>query len=234
MNILDIVIIGLILLYVLNGIYRGFIPSLFNLAGFFFSWIISFLTYPLLSRSLVTSEFFSSLKFYIEGAERIGNYELVRVPVATITESQLENIMAAAKMPTPYDTAIVNNIRSQAFESQGLTTLGEYFDTTIYNVMINILALLIIFLVLRVIFTLLGNALSYSTNPPQLRHFDALLGGGVSLIRGFFSMHLLFTIIPIMLILLPITQVTELLNNSFTSALFYSGSVVLRFISGSI
>ncbi len=234
MNILDIVVIGLILLYALNGLYRGFIPSLLNLAGFFFSWIFSFLTYPLLSKALVGSDFFSSLKFYIEGAERIGNYELVRVPIATISDSQLQTIMANAKMPTPYDTAIVANIKAKAFASQGLTTLGQYFDATIYNVMINILSLLIIFIVLRLVFTLLTNALSYASNTPQLRHFDSLLGGGVGLIRGFFSMHLVFALIPIALILLPITPITDLLNSSFTSALFYSGSIILRFISGTI
>ena len=234
MNILDIVVLVLLLRYVLNSVYRGFIPSLLNLGGFFVSWIVSFLAYPLLSRALVGSDFFSSLKFYIEGAERIGNYELVRVPVASISESQLTSIMANAKMPTPYDTAIVNNVKNRAFESQGLTTLGEYFDTTIYNVMINIIAILILFLALRLLLTLITNAVSYSSDLPQLRHFDYTLGGAVGLVRGFFSMHLMFTIVPVALILLPIAPISDLLNSSFTSSIFYSGSLVLRLISGTI
>lgn len=234
MIILDYIIIGLILIYFLNGLYRGFLPSLLNMGGFFLSWIISFLTYPLLSRSLVNSDFFSSFRFYIEGAERINNYEIVNLNVSQISETQLTSIMQNAKMPIPYDSAIVQNIKTQAFADQGLTTLGEYFDATIYNVIINIIALLIIFICLRVLFTLLTNAVSYSMNLPQLRHFDYLLGGGVSLIRGFFSMHLVFMIIPIALILIPVSAVTDMLNSSVMSSVFYSGSIALRFISGSI
>ncbi|MBQ9942363.1 MAG: CvpA family protein [Christensenellaceae bacterium] len=234
MNILDITILVLIGLYVLSGLYRGFIPSLLNLGGFFISWVLSFLCYPLLSRSLINSEFFSSLRFYIEGAERIGNVELIRVPIATISDAQLGEIMQTAKMPTPFDTAIVENIQNQAFADQGLTTLGEYFDMTIYSVMINIISLLIIFIGLRVLLTLVTNAFSYSAKLPMLRHYDMAAGGGVALIRGFFSMHLVFAIVPIALIMLPITPVTNLLNSSFTSVLFYSGSLVLKFISGCV
>lgn len=234
MNIIDLVVIVLILLYVLNGIYRGFVPSLMNLGGFFVSWVVAFLTYPLLSRTLINSEFFSSLRFYIEGAERVGDYTITSLPVSSITPDQLSSIMETAKMPQPYDAAIVENIRTQAFESQGITTLGDYFDMTIYSVMINIISLLIIFVILRILLTLLTNAFSYAVDTPQLRRFDALTGGGVGLLRGFFSMHLLFAVVPIALILLPVQIVTDLVNSSQASSIFYSGSIVLRFISGSV
>lgn len=82
MNFLDIIIIVLIALYVLNGVYRGFIPSLLNLGGFFVSWIGAFIGYPLLSGQLVQSDLFSSLRFYMEGAEKIGDVELARMNTA--------------------------------------------------------------------------------------------------------------------------------------------------------
>jgi len=234
MNILDIVVLALIAVFVLSGLYRGFIPSIMNLGAFFVSWVTAFLSYPLLSRALVGSEFFTGLQFYIEGAERINNVELIRVPVATITEGQLSEIMAGAKMPSPFDSAIVQNVQRQAFAGEGLTTLGEYFDRTIYCVIINIISLLLVFIALRVLLTLITNAVSYAAKLPQLRHYDALAGGGVSLIRGLFSMHMVFAVVPILFIMLPIQQVTDLLNSSTASGLFYSGSLVLRFLSGSI
>ena len=231
MNILDYIVIGLIALYVLNGVYRGFIPSLLNLGGFFVSWIVAFLTYPLLSSSRMKSEFFSSLSYYIEGAESINDPSLIKLPVASISESQLDSIMSNATLSPPFDRAIAENISNQAFADQGLTTLGEYFNQSMYCVIINIISLLIIFICLRVILTLLTNAFSFGFSTPQLRHFDYLLGGGVGALRGFFSIHLVFCVIPIFMIILP-DLVTSFINDSFFANLLYSGNMVLRFISG--
>ena len=120
------------------------------------------------------------------------------------------------------------------FQKDGLTTVGEYFDMTIYCVILNILAFLLIFFLLRVLFTLLTNAYSYSAALPMLQRFDSVAGGGIALIRGFFSMHVVFMLIPVLLILLPVAQVSDLLNSSFMSTVFYSHSTILPFIIGRI
>ena len=78
MNIIDLVLIGIILLYVLNGVYRGFLPSIANLAGFFISWISSLIFFRPLSARLMKSDIFSSLRFYIEGSESVGDIELAK------------------------------------------------------------------------------------------------------------------------------------------------------------
>ena len=99
---------------------------------------------------------------------------------------------------------------------------------------LNILAFLLIFVVLRLLFTLLTNAYSYSRDLPQLSRFDTLSGGSIALLRGFFSMHVVFMVIPMLLILMPVTQLTDFLNSSFTTSLFYSHSVILPFLMGRI
>lgn len=235
MNFLDVIIIVLIALYALNGLYRGFIPSLLNLGGFFISWISALIFHPLLSTKLVSSEFFSSLRFYMEGAEKIGDVELAKMNIELISDSQLQRIVDNAKLPTPFGSAIVENVSNKAFSEQGITTLGEYFDATIFNVIMNIIAILIIFIIVRVIFTLITNAFSYSYDFPQLIRMDHPAGAAVGLIRGFFSMYMLFAIIPIMLILfMNVSFVTDIINGSACCSAFYSNSILLRFVSGAV
>ena len=235
MNFLDIIIIVLIALYVLNGVYRGFIPSLLNLGGFFVSWIGAFIGYPLLSGQLVQSDLFSSLRFYMEGAEKIGDVELARMNISMISDTQLHTIVDQAKLPTPFGNAIIDNVTNKAFADSGITTLGDYFDTTIFNVIINIISILIIFIILRVILTLVTNAFSYAYQTPQLVHMDYPIGGAVGLVRGFFSMYMLFAVIPIALILfMNVSFVTEIINGSVCCSIFYSNSILLHFVSGAI
>ncbi len=233
MNIVDIVILGLIALYFVSGAYRGFLPSLLNLGAFLVSWIASSLFSPLLARKLIGSPFFSSFKFYLEGAEKVTDYELVRRTVSSLSNAEMDSIIDSAALPSPYSRTILDNMKGQVFAKDGLTTVGEYFDMTIYCVIMNIIAFILVFLLLRLVLTLFTNAYSYSVDLPQLKKFDRLLGGAVALIRAFFSMHMLFSVVAIMIMIVP-SQITDILNTSFFARVFYSGSVVLPFIAGKV
>ncbi len=235
MNIIDIIILCLIAVFVLNGVYRGFLSSILNLAGIFVSWVIAFVSYPLLAKSLSETGIFSESRFYIEGAERI-NVEIAKSPITSIPTSELQTIVADAKMPPPFGDAIIDNINNSAFSDMGLTTVGDYFDETIFNVIINTLSIVILFFGMLIIITLIINALSFSINLPMLRSFDTLAGGSVALVRGFFFMYMLFAIVPAFMVLIgdQITFITDMLNDSATSTVFYNNSIVLPYVSGII
>ena len=230
MNIIDIIVLGLLALFLMNGIYRGFLPSVMNLAGTFISWIIAFLGYPLVSRKFIGMKLFDSMHFYIEGAEKVGNVELARQPITAFTEVELENLVGNAKLASPYNVSVLENLKNHAFEAEGLTTVGEYFDATIYYTIVNILAFAVLFICVYVILMVITNAAGFSFDLPELRHFDRPLGGAIAVVRGFFFMYVLFLIIPIALILLP-ELITKFINSSFMSSIFYDGSIILRFIS---
>lgn len=115
------------------------------------------------------SDLFSSLRFYMEGAEKIGDVELARMNISMISDTQLHTIVDQAKLPTPFGNAIIDNVTNKAFADSGITTLGDYFDTTIFNVIINIISILIIFIILRVILTLVTNAFSYAYKTASAR-----------------------------------------------------------------
>lgn len=233
MNIIDLVVIGLLLLYFLNGMYRGFLPSLLNLGGFFLSWLGAFIGYPLLAKRFMASEFITSFQFYIEGAERVNDFEAARRIVSTLSKDEIRAIMSNAKLPSFLSKVIESNLNKQVFSDMGLTTVGEYFNTSIFCLIMNIVAFILVFLLLKALFTLFTNAYSSSVDLPQLKRFEFTCGGGVTLLRGFFTMHILFMLVPVALALVP-SQIADMLNSSVTVSIFYSGSILLPFIPGSI
>ena len=97
----------------------------------------------------------------------------------------------------------------------------------------NIVAFILVFLLLKCLFTLLTNAYSSSVDLPQLKRFEYTCGGGVTLLRGFFTMHIVFMLVPVAIALMP-SQIADMLNSSVASSIFYSGSILLPFIPGSI
>ena len=231
MNILDLIVIVLIGLYFLNGFYRGFIPSLLNIGAFLVSWLGAFFSYGSLSRKIVNNEFISSFQFYIEGAEKVNDFEAARRAVSTLSETDVSAIMDNAKLPNFISKVIESNIKDAVFADQGIVTVGDYFNMSIYYLLINIISFIIIFFALRCIFMLLTNAISYSADFPQLKLFDHTAGGVVSLLRGFFAMHIVFMIVPFMLLFMP-TPIIDLINSATATSIFYSGNILLPLIKG--
>ena len=219
MNIMDILVMGLLLLYFLSGMYRGFLPSLLNLGGFFAAWVGSLLGYRLIAKRMLASEFISSFQFYVEGAEKVNDYEAARLAVSSLSKADISSIMSNAKLPSFFSRAIESNLKRQVFEDMGLTTAGEYFNMSIFCLILNIISFILLFFLLKCLFTLLTNAYSSSTALPQLKRFEYTCGGGVALLRGFFTMHILFMVIPIIIALFP-SQIAELLNSSIASRIF--------------
>ena len=233
MNIIDIVVIVLIGLYFLNGLYRGFIPSLLNIGAFRLSWLGAFFGYGGLAQKIVNNEMVSHLQFYIEGAEKVNDFEAARRVVSTLSETDIDSIIANAKLPNFISNVIESNMKNVAFADQGLTTVGEYFNTSIYYLVINIISFIILFVILRCIFMLLTNATSYAIDFPQLKLFDYTAGGIVSVLRGFFAMHVVFMIVPFILLFMP-TFLVDLVNSATATSIFYSGNILLPLIRGII
>ena len=80
---------------------------------------------------------------------------------------------------------------------------------------------------------LLTNATSYAVDFPQLKLFDYTAGGIVSLLRGFFAMHVVFMIVPFILLFMP-TFLVDLVNSATATSIFYSGNILLPLIRGII
>ncbi len=232
MNLIDIICVLILLFCLLNGFYRGFFNSMLKLLSLFASWVTSFIFYPLVTKALLTFSPVSSVKFYIEGAERVGNFEVARTAVSSYTQEQLNTILSGSYLPKPYDSAVASNLTTKVFASEGIENVGDYYTQTIYCVIVNIVSFMIVFLVLYFLACFFINAVSFSSPLPKVKHFDRTLGAGVSAIGGFMLMYALYMIIPVILILVPVSFITDLIDNSAAAQIFYTRSIILRFIAG--
>ena len=80
MNIIDAVSICILVLFVLFGIYKGFISTLLNIGAYFISVALSFLLKPLGASAIKHSDrIFNMMLYYTEGSELIANPEDVRM-----------------------------------------------------------------------------------------------------------------------------------------------------------
>ena len=237
MNILDIAILVLLAIFVLYGFYRGFTRTALSLASTFLSWLGAFLFYPFLSRFLMSSSFWGQLFGYMSdgAAETLTGFEILSQPASTVTSSQLTDILSTSGLPSSVTTMLRENVLNQAFSGQeGVVTLGQYFNTTLGNLLVNVISFLIIFFALSLIFALIIAMTHAVINLPVLKTLDGVLGGCFGLVQGILLMFVLFAIVPVILSVMPISFVNQYLDNSFFASLFYKSNFILDMLSSII
>ena len=151
----DLVILLILAIALLAGYYRGVIYSAINLGVSILSFVMALLLCTTLSGVVQKRQsLYEMMLYYFEGYEYINetSVELVHVSVSQIGEKELAVVVKNADMPSPFDSAITGNVKKQVYEDRGIYSLGDYFNQTIVDTVLNILSLLLLFLIFRLLF----------------------------------------------------------------------------------
>ena len=99
-------------------------------------------------------------------------------------------------------------------------------------VVVNIIAFLLIFFVLRLILGFIIEGLDYSVRLPVLSQLDTPISAGFGLVNGVLILLVVFMVLPILLIVLNFEFVHNMVEASFFTPLLYSSNLLLRLIPG--
>ncbi len=232
MNFIDIAVLLVLAITTLGGYYRGFFSTMLGIGASVVSWLAGRICVPLISNAIQSNEkLFNMMCYYTEGAEYVAitDVELTRTPISSISGDTLRTVITNADMPRPMGSFVSKNIATEAFSASGITTLGDYFNQTIVCTVINILAVLIVFVILRILLGLIISGVRYGRGGyPVLQRGDGAIGAGLGLINGVLVLFVLFMAVPIMLTVLP--KLYEFLEESFFGEFFYKANPFIAMI----
>lgn len=233
MNIIDFLIIFMIGLYFVSGMYKGFVWSASTLGVSIVACLLAFLLMGTVSNSIIRNEkLYNSMLSYTEGSEAIYDVELVKSDIKSLSNSEIDEVMSRSNLAYPLKERVYENIMTEAFKAEGITTLGDYFNESIVRVIINIVAFIIVYLAVRVLFTFLICWLDYAFIFPQLRKVDFIIGGAVGLARSIIGLCVIFMLMPIILTVLPFDAIEQLVSSSAIASFFYQSNILLKLIPG--
>lgn len=239
MNLLDYGVLAILALFVLLAVYKGFLSTALSVGAYVVAWLLALVFMPLAARGIQNSEnLYNMMLYYTEGSEYIINnvgVEEARTPIQDLTTGQINDIITQAAPLYPMGKQIANNVATEAFAAQNVTTLGDYFNQTIVCVFINILVFLLLFALLRLVLGFFINGVDYAWRYPMLRSGDVVAAIGVGLIRGMLAMFLIFMVLPMILTVLgQFDLVSELVEDSFFASFFYRSNFLLAMMPGTI
>ena len=219
----DFIILLVLALAVLAGYYRGVIYSAINLGLTVLAFFLALACIPIPAKAFKSHEsVYKMMLYYFEGYEYVcdTSVELVHVSVADVDGETMELIVENADMPAPMDRAVKKNVASAVYERDGIQTLGDYFNQTIVDVVINILSLLLLFLILRLFMGFVLRTIDYGSDGlPVLQRFDPLFSCGIGFLHGILLVWLLFMLVPVFLTIVP--QLSKFIDESLLGSFFY-------------
>jgi uncharacterized membrane protein required for colicin V production len=236
MGILDFVLLGWIAIFVVFGIYRGFLVSAAKTASYFVSFIAAYLLHPLLSMLLSGKSVISILINYTEGAAKLNLVSInqVYLPVSSLDAGAINNLVDKSKLVSPFANLVKQNMIGQTLASKGLTTVGDYFNYSVAYATLNILTMLLLFIIFRFAIGLIIDAMSEAHPFPVLKHYDGLLGGILGFVRGVFSCYLIVALLPVALCIVDASSISEYVLSFPLLRFFYSSNFVLLLTRGRI
>ncbi len=228
----DLMILLILAIALLAGYYRGVVYSAVSLGISIVSFALALLLCTSISGVVQKRRnVYEMMLYYFEGYEYINetSVELVHLSAAQIGEKELNIVVKNANIPSPFDKAIMNNVNKQVYERRGIYSLGDYFNQTLVDTVLNILSLLVSFLVFRLLLGFLLRLIDFSAEGlPRLKRFDALLSCGIGLLHGIFLVFVLFMLVPLMLVVVP--RLSTFIDDSLLGGFFYRGNLLLRMV----
>ena len=166
MEIVNLAIIAVFAIFVLAGVYKGFLWNLAALGATIVSLLIALIFMRSMAKLIVANQsLYSAMLSYTEGKEDIYDVDLVNRDITTLTNAEIDEIMERSNLPFPFMQRVHDNILSEALKDRGITTLGDYFNESKVIVFINIISFIIIYMISRILLTVLISWLDYSELP---------------------------------------------------------------------
>ena len=202
-----VVILVILGLCVLAGYYRGVVYSALSIGLTVLSFFLALLLIPVVATPVRhNADLYSSLLYYFEGYEYVSetSVEMVHYSASSLGDELLDEVVENADMPIPFGRAVKKNIQREAYAAQGITTLGDYFNQTIVDVVLNMLSLLFLFVCIRVLFGFILRMIDYGRHGlPTLRRLDALYSCALGFLHGMMLLSICFMLLSILLVIVP-------------------------------
>ena len=228
----DLIILLILAIALLAGYYRGLVYSAISLGLSLVSFALALLLCTSLSGAVQKRQnLYEMMLYYFEGYEYINetSVELVHVSVSQIGDRELSVVVKNANMPSPFDEAVTKNVKKQVYQRRNIYSLGDYFNQTIVDTVLNILSLLVLFLLFRLVLGFVLRLIDFgAAGLPRLRRLDAPLSCGIGLLHGILLVFIVFMLVPLMLVVVP--KLVKYIDDSVLGGFFYKANLLLKLV----
>jgi uncharacterized membrane protein required for colicin V production len=169
---------------VLYGHYRGFLQIAVSMSALVISVLFVRAVTPQMTHFLKEN---TQLQYKVQQTmiRAVGGSELLELPEETTEVSTYQRIMIEQlKIPQQMKEVLLENNNSEIYKRLGVNTFIEYLGVYLADMILNLAASIILFIIVYLGLRLLVHALNLVARLPILNGMNQIAGAGIGLIRG--------------------------------------------------
>lgn len=226
--IIDLVIVGLLLIFAIIGFYKGFLRELISLIGFVGSLVISY---------FVNSYFANFLNEVFGWGVAISNFVMNQVSAISptfssetgSTVSELQDIINSSGTNIAYKE-ILKQLVAKADFTNGAVSVAGVIGTIASGFLMSIIAFIILFILLRIVVFILDKLLSRIPRKSAVGTVNKWLGLVVGFVKGIANIVIILAVV-YLLCLIPSVNgfIMPYIESSYITKLIYNllGKLIL-------
>lgn len=226
MNYSDLIILGIILVFGIIGLFNGFIYSIFRLASFFISVIISVKFYPVVADIMMKTALAENIKGSI-----LKNL-LQQKNVLTIeADAQVKKAAADTvinRLPLP--DFLKKTLEDQIPDASKLLDINQIMDSIssqLTLIVISVISLIMLYILVRIGLIFLRFILQGIAKLPIFKQMDKIGGFALGALEGLLTIYIICALLMLFNASPQFRQVFESIDNSVFAKFFYQNNFIL-------
>lgn len=219
---LDLIVLGILLIFAFVGMHRGLIDEVVTLLGSLGALILSFIIYPLINVILKFTPLYTYINVWVRG--KVGTIQF-----GSGVQSQGKAIVQNLTwLPDFMSETLVKNNNSEVYKALGANDIVDYVSISITNIIMAMLALLITWLILKVV--LVGSVRiigRFIAKLPIISSLNKIGGFGIGLIKGLLTFWVIVLVVPCIIAIPSYEGIEAAIEGSLLFKWFYENNLVL-------
>ncbi len=228
MNWSDYVVLGIIAVFGIIGLARGFVSSVFKVAAFFIAIIASVKFYPVAADFLTGTPVYENIKRSILKNLTTGYQSALPVSGRT-GGTAVEAVVGRLPLPGFLKQNLAEKIPGpgELFDVQSI--LGSISDE-LTKVIISILSLILLFFLIRLALYFIGLILQGLTKLPLLKQMDRLGGLALGMVEGLLMVYIISAVLMLFNSSPRFGQIFSVIDASVLARFFYENNFIINWI----
>ena len=223
---IDLIVILIILISAVIGYFRGLIKTLMQLASSILSLVISFAIYKPVEYLLKLSPIYTAIKEWV--FEKIGSPDLLGLGA----QSQAKEIgKLTSWMPGFIGSQIAKNNNQEVYALLGVNNIIDYIVTYIANIIVMGLALMVTWVLVKIILMIIMKALDIVAKLPVISTFNRWGGLIAGILKALLALWLVMLIIPVICSIEGMPDFQTLINSSLLAKILYDYNLILFYLN---
>jgi uncharacterized membrane protein required for colicin V production len=226
MNWSDMAVIAVISVFGIIGLVNGFVFSIFRLASFFASVIISIKFYPRVAEILMKTGLYTSIKGSVSKSLMLQQSVFIPQTDTQAGQAAAEQVVGRLGLPGFFKDLLIDRIPNPS----SLVDISRVMDTVsdeFTRIIISVISVVLLYIAARIALVFLRFILQGIAKLPVFKQMDKLGGFALGAVEGLMTIYIICAVLMLFSTAPQFKQVFESIESSAVARFFYQNNFIV-------